>query len=314
MVRTLVNRLGAMILVLLGASIIVYSMIHLAPGDPAQSMLGPMASPEQLEILRATLGLDQPFYVQYGNWLVHALQGDLGQSIYYKSSVVSEIGSRLWATAFLTICSFLFAAVFGTLLGVLCAVYRGKWLDRIVLFVSTLGISFPPFYLGLLLIMVFSVHWGLLPMSGIQDIKGGGGFGDQLKHVILPAIALGASPLTVITRMMRSSMLEELNKDYMRTARSKGLLTRVAITRHALKNALLPTIDLFGLQIGYVIASTALVEVVFSWPGIGNLLITSITNRDLPLTQGIVLLLTVLYSLINLTADLTRAALDPRLR
>jgi peptide/nickel transport system permease protein len=314
LVQSLVNRLGATILVLLGASVIVFSMIHLAPGDPAQSMLGPMASPDQLQRLRVALGLDQPVYIQYWHWLTQALQGDLGQSIYYKAPVVGEIGARLWATAFLTICSFLFASIFGTLLGIIAAVFRGSLLDRLILLISTLGISFPPFYLGLLLVIVFSVHLQLLPMSGLNNISGESNFGDQLIHVILPSIALGAGPLTVIARMMRSSMLEELGKDYVRTARSKGLKMRAAIGKHAFRNALLPTIDLLGLQIGYLIASTALVEVIFTWPGIGNLLITSITNRDLPLTQGIVLLITVLYSVINLIADLTRAALDPRIR
>ena len=314
MLRFLGRRLAVIPFVLIGASIVVFMMMHLAPGDPAQAMLGPMASPAELQRLRVALGLTEPLYQQYWDWLIRAVHGNLGQSIYFKDAVVQEVVIRLGATGFLVLCSFIFAAVFGTIFGFVSAAYRNTVIDRMILGIATLGISFPPFYLGMLLIMVFALTFHVLPMSGLTNITGTGGFLTELRHVILPSIALGAGPLTVIARMMRSSVLEEMGHDYIRTARAKGLKTKRILVKHVLKNALIPTVDLLGLQVGYLASSTALVEVVFSWPGIGNLLITSITNRDLPLTQGIVLVLTVTYVVVNLVTDIAHASLDPRLR
>lgn len=309
------KRLLYILPVLFGSSLIVFSMVHLTPGDPAQSMLGPFASKPVLEQLRQDLGLNEPLYVQYWQWISRAATGDLGKSIALRSSVSDEILARLTPTVILVTTSFVIAVVLGVLIGVLSAVYRNSWLDRIAMGLAMVGVSMPSFYLGMVLLVTFSLKLSWLPMGGYTDIASQTvEWGDVLIHLILPAATLSAGPMAVIARMIRSAMLDEIGKNYVRTARSKGLRERRVIGIHALKNALIPTVNLLGLQMGFLLASTALVEVVFAYPGIGDLLIRSIITRDLPVTQGVVLLITLAYSLINLVTDVSHGLLDPTIR
>jgi len=307
-----VRRIVYAIPVLLGVTIVVFAMMHLAPGDPAQAMLGPMATPENLARIRHELGLDQPLYVQYTTWLGHALQGDLGESIQGSSDVRGEVLHRFKASLLLGGASFVIAVTVGVAAGVVSALRRGSKSDRVVMIGMMAGISMPPFYLGMLLMVVFAFKLPVFPMDGMYDVHGYAGIGDLAHHLVLPAVTLAAAPLTVIARMTRSSMLEIVNEDYVRTARAKGLSERIVVSRHVLKNALIPVIHLLGLQIGFLLSATALVEVVFSWPGLGQLIVDSVLARDLPLIQGGVLLISVIYVFVNIVTDSVHAMVDPR--
>jgi peptide/nickel transport system permease protein len=299
--------------VLLGVTIVVFAMMHAAPGDPAQAMLGPMATPENLARVRGELGLDRPLYEQYLTWLGHAVRGDLGDSIQMSSPVTGEILHRFKASLLLGGASFVIAVGVGIAAGVGSAIRRGSITDRAVMLLMMAGISMPPFYLGMLLMVGLGFKFPIFPLNGMYDVNGYSGVLDLAHHLVLPAVTLAAAPLTVIARMTRSSMLEVVNEDYVRTARAKGLGERVVISRHVLKNALIPVIHLLGLQIGFLLSATALVEVVFSWPGLGQLIVDSVLARDLPLIQGGVLLIAVVYVAVNILTDTIHAAVDPRL-
>jgi peptide/nickel transport system permease protein len=300
--------------VVIGISIIVFSMMHLTPGDPAQAMLGPLATQETLQKVRHDLGLDQPLYVQYGRWLSRAVVGDLGDSIRLNRPVLPEVLSKFGASLILASVAFVIAVSAGLTLGMISAVRRGSFVDGLVTTISTIGISTPPFYLGMLLIIVFSVYLGVLPASGMYDVRRDPSLGELLQHLILPALALAAAPMTVVARMTRSSMLEILNQDFVRTARAKGLGQRTVLVRHALRNALVPVITVLGLQVGYLLSATALVEIVFSWPGLGSLLVQSVVQRDLPLAQGAVIVIALVYVVVNIATDLIQVMLDPRIQ
>jgi peptide/nickel transport system permease protein len=313
MAYVLLRRLVWMIPVLFGISVIVFGMLHLAPGDPAEALLGPTRTAETLKQARHELGLDRPIYVQYARWVGHALRGDLGMSIRLNRPVSPEVVARFKNSAVLATVAFVLAVVLGTAIGTASAVRRGELLDNILMAVTVAGVSMPPFYLGMMLVIAFSVKFDLLPTGGMYPVREDPTTKLLLIHLILPTLTLAAVPAAVIARMMRSSMLEVIGQDFIRTARAKGVRERLVIARHALRNALIPVVGVVGLQVGYLLSATALVEVVFSWPGLGSLLVESIVKRDLPLAQGAVLFLAVIYVLVNIVTDLVQAWLDPRI-
>ena len=309
----LARRLALVVPTLLAATVVVFMMIHLAPGDAAQAMLGPMASGKALADLRQELGLNDPLPVQYARWLGRAVQGDLGRSIRQQLPVADLVKEKFGNTAILGVVSLTVAVVVGLALGFVAALNRGSFVDRVVIVIASSGIAIPSFFLALLLSYVFGTRLGWLPSSGMYDLQGGGGPIDLGRHLILPAIALAAAPIAVVARMTRSSTLEVTGADFVRTARAKGLPEPAVTIGHIAKNALIPIIHLLGLQAGILLSATALVEVVFSWPGIGSLMVDSILTRDLPVTQGCVLAIAAVYALVSVVADMTHAALDPRM-
>jgi peptide/nickel transport system permease protein len=309
----LLQRLALVIPTLLAATVVVFLMIHLAPGDAAQAMLGPMSASDALEELRQELGLYDPLPVQYLRWLENALRGDLGRSIRQQLPVADLVKEKFRNTAILGVVSLGVAIVVGLALGFVAALKRGSFIDRVVIVIASSGIAIPSFFLALLLSYVFGTRLGWLPSSGMYDLQGGGGLIDLGRHLILPAIALAAAPIAVVARMTRSSTLEVTGADFVRTARAKGLTERSVTMRHIARNALIPIIHLLGLQAGILLSATALVEVVFSWPGIGSLMVDSILTRDLPVTQGCVLAIAAVYALVSVIADMAHAALDPRM-
>jgi ABC-type dipeptide/oligopeptide/nickel transport system permease component len=309
----LLRRIVHSVPVLVGVTIVVFAMMHLAPGDPAQAMLGPMATPENLAKIRHDLGLDRPLFEQYLTWISHAVRGDFGDSIKMAAPVRTEVIDRFGASLLLGGASFVIAIVVGIPAGVLSALNRGSAFDRLIMLVMMAGISMPPFYLGMLLIVAFALKVEIFPMSGMYSTEGYGGIDDLLSHLVLPALTLAGASTTVIARMTRSSVLEVINEDYVRTARAKGLGEQALVVRHVLKNALIPVINLLGLQVGFLLSATALVEVVFSWPGLGQLLVSSVLARDLPMLQGGVFVIAVVYIVTNIVTDTVHAAVDPRL-
>jgi peptide/nickel transport system permease protein len=313
MALVLLKRLVWMVPILVGISLIVFSMMHLAPGDPAEAILGPRGTAELLAQARHDLGLDRPLYVQYGTWVAHAVTGDLGESYRLNRAVAPEVVDKFENSALLASISFVVAVIAGIAIGTASAVRRGGLVDNALMAVTVTGISMPPFYLGMLLIILFSVKLDLLPTGGMYDVRQDPSTHQLIIHLILPALTLAAVPVAVIARIMRSSMLEVIGQDFIRTARAKGLRDRGVVLRHALRNALIPVVAVVGLQVGYLLSATALVEVVFSWPGLGSLLVQSVVTRDLPLAQGAVLLIAVIYVLVNILTDLIQALLDPRI-
>jgi len=282
----------------------VFLLIHIVPGDPVEQMLGEGASPAQAVQLRHSLGLDQPLYLQYLYYLGQIVRGDLGQSFKFQAPVRHVIFERYPATIQLAFLALLVCAAIAIPAGVVAARHRGSNSDRAIGFFTLLGLAVPNFALGPLLIVFFSLQLGWLPVSG----RGG-----PLNY-ILPAATLGAALAAILTRMVRSSMLEELSSDYVRTARAKGLSTAVVLLRHALRNALIPIITILGLQFGTLLAGTIVTETIFSWPGIGRLTVMAISARDYPLLQGCILVIALSYVLVNLLTDFLYAFIDPRVR
>lgn len=312
MLKYILKRLLALIPVLFGVTILVFLILHLAPGDPAQIILGPKATEESLTALRHQLGLDLPLYEQYFRWIGNALQGDWGRSIQLKRPVLPLVLNRFAATATLTAFAATIAITFGTFAGIVSATKQYSFWDRFLMFLALLGFCLPVFWLGLMLQIIFGLELGWLPVSGMHS-AGQSGFGDMLKYLILPGVSLAASSMAEIARMTRSSMLEVIRQDYIKTARAKGLSERVVVYRHALRNAMIPVVTIVGLQIGYLLAGAVLVEIVFSWPGIGSLMVNGILARDFPLVQGIILLVATTYVFVNLLVDIVYALLDPRI-
>ncbi len=309
----LLRRLALVVPTLLAATVVVFLMVHLAPGDAAQAMLGPMSASDALEDLRQELGLNDPLPVQYFRWLERAVQGDLGRSIRQQLPVGELVLEKFRNTAILGVVSLGVAIVAGLALGFVAALHRGSAIDRLVIVIASSGIAIPSFFLALLLSYIFGTRLGWLPSSGMYDLQGGGGVRDLVRHLVLPAIALAAAPIAVVARMTRSSTLEVIGADFVRTARAKGLAERSVTMGHISRNALIPIIHLLGLQAGILLSATALVEVVFSWPGIGSLMVDSILTRDLPVTQGCVLAIASVYALVSVIADMAHAMLDPRM-
>lgn len=305
MYRFLLSRLLATIPVLLGVSFLVFMMLHLVPGDPVKMMLSEFqTNPQQVELLRSQLHLTEPLPQQYGRFVANALRGDLGLSIRSKRPVRNEIGENIGATLQLAAAALLVAATIGVPLGIIAALKQHSWLDLGPMLLALGGVSMPSFWLGLLLIFLFSLKLGWFPATG----------GGDLQHLVLPALTLGLGASAIIARLTRSSMLEVLRQEYMTTARAKGLREVSVVVRHGLKNALIPVVTIFGLQFGNLLAGTVVVETVFARPGIGRLIVSSILAKDFPMVQGIILLTATTYVLANLLVDLTYGVLDPRIR
>ena len=332
MTKYIVERLLNLIPVLIGISIAVFLVMRVVPGDPAIAMLGEQADPERLAEVRRTLGLDQPLLIQYFRYMGSALTGDLGRSALTNVPVTRELITRFPATVELTFASIAIGLIVGLPAGVLAAMRRGSTLDALTMSVSLVGVSMPIFWLGLVLIWIFALVFGLLPVSGrlsssirlesithstIIDALLAGNFlalRDALQHLILPAVTLATIPAASIARMTRSSMLEVLGEDYLRTARAKGLPEFAIILRHALRNAAIPVITLLGLQVGILLGGAVVTETIFSWPGVGRFVLDGVLGRDYAVVQGSVLVITVLYALINLAVDVSYALFDPRIR
>jgi ABC-type dipeptide/oligopeptide/nickel transport system permease component len=302
--RYLVRRLLLTIPVLLGVATLVFALIHLVPGDPAQSMLGESASPEDVARLRQSLGLDDPLLVQYTSFLSGIVRGDLGSSFRYGTPVTSEIRSRLLRTAQLALAAMAVAIVLAIPLGILAAVFRGTPIDHAAMTLALAGISMPNFWLGPLLAILFAVVLGWLPVAGTGTVW----------HLVLPAVTLGAALSAILARMTRASLLEELREPYVVAARARGMSRARAVLRHAFRNSLIPIVTIVGLQFGAVLTGTIITETIFAWPGVGRLLIQAINFRDYPLVQGCILFISVTYVAMNLVTDLTYGLLDPRIR
>jgi peptide/nickel transport system permease protein len=311
--RYLARRLLLLVPVLVGVSIVIFGVLHLSPGDPAEIMLGSQATKEDLARLRESLGLNEPLPVQYAHWIGHVVRGDLGRSIWMKRPVLPEVLGRLGATLLLTGTALLLSTVGGLALGVASAAWPRSLLDRSSAVASLFGASMPSFWLGIVLMVVFALWLGWLPASGMYASYGGGGLGDLLSHLILPAVTLAAASITIIARLTRSTMLEALGQDFVRTARAKGVAEAGVLLRHGLKNALIPIVTVVGVQAGYLLGGAVLTETVFAWPGVGTLMVQGILARDFPLVQGCVLVVALAFAVINLAVDLLYAWLDPRI-
>jgi peptide/nickel transport system permease protein len=303
----------SLIPVLIGVTLLVFLVMQLAPGDPAQIMLGPKATETSLTQLRQELGLDQPLHVQYGRWLSRVVQGDWGRSIQLRREVLPFVLERFKNSAYLMLLAVLLACSVGIPAGIISAIRQYSWSDRVSMILVLVGFSVPIFWLGIILQIVFGLKLGILPVSGMRS-PGQSDTGDLLLHLILPAVALATGATAIIARMTRSSMLEVIRQDYIRTARAKGLDERWVVNRHALKNALIPVVTVVGLQVGYLLGGDILVELVFSYPGIGMAMVNGILARDFPLVQGAILLVASTYVLVNLLVDVSYAYLDPRIR
>lgn len=305
--RYLLKRLLCLIPVMLGVSIITFGLINLAPGDPAELMLraeGVEPTKEAVEALREELGLDDPVYVRYGRWLWGVLHLDLGRSFRTGRPVAEEILSRFPATLELTVAALVVMIFLAVPAGILAALYRHAWIDHLSRLGALLGASLPGFWLGLMLIYFFSVKLGLFPVMG----RG------SLRHLVLPAVTLGLAMAAVYARILRASMLDVLGQEYIKVARAKGLQEKWVIGRHALKNALLPAVTLFGMSFGHLLGGSVIVETIFAWPGVGKFAVDSIFNRDYPVIQGYALFMALVFVLANLLVDLSYGLLDPRIR
>jgi ABC-type dipeptide/oligopeptide/nickel transport system permease component len=304
MLRYTLRRIALTVPVLIGVATLVFALIHLVPGDPAEAMLGETAPAADLQELRTRLGLDRPLLAQYRDFLAGLVRGDLGTSFRYGSPVRREIGARLPRTAELALAAMAVAIVIAIPLGILGALFRGGAVDQVAMGVSLLGISMPNFWLGPLLAIVFAVQLGWLPVSGTGS----------LAHLVLPSVTLGAALAAVLARMTRASLIDELRELYVLAARARGLSVRRAVVLHAFRNSLIPVVTILGLQLGAVLTGTIITETIFSWPGVGRLLIQAINFRDYPLVQGCILFIAVTYVAMNLLVDLAYAWLDPRIR
>jgi dipeptide transport system permease protein len=332
MLRFLLTRASLIIPTFFGVTLLTFALIRLAPGDPVLIMAGERGiDPVRYQQLRKEMGLDEPLLVQYGIYIADVMRGDLGRSIVSREPVLREFLALFPATIELSVMAMLFAVLLGLPAGIIASIGRGSAFDHLVMGVSLTGYSMPIFWWGLLLILFFSVGLGWTPVSGriavlyfIEPVTGfllidsliagdRGAFGSALRHLILPAVALGTIPLAVIARITRSSMLEVLNEDFIRTARAKGLSPFRVIGLHALRNALVPVVTVIGLQVGTLLAGAILTETIFSWPGIGKWLIESIRRRDYPVLQGGILLVASLVMLVNLTVDLLYGIINPRI-
>ncbi|WP_284141074.1 MULTISPECIES: ABC transporter permease [unclassified Virgibacillus] len=332
MAKYIIRRLMMLIPVLLGVSIITFSLIHLIPGDPARSMLGEKASETQLELLREELGLNDPYMVQYGRFMGKVLTGDLGESIQSKEDISYELMQKLPATMELAVFAMTIAIVIGILAGVIAAVKQYSWFDNISMTGALFGVSMPIFWLGLMMIWIFSVTFNILPPSGrittgveldtitnfylLDSILTWNwvAFKDVFLHLLMPGIALATIPMAIIARMTRSSMLEVMRQDYIRTANAKGLKRHLIIFQHALKNAFLPVLTVIGLQFGLLLGGAVLTETIFSWPGVGRYVLLAVLGRDYPIVQATILIIATLFVLINLITDILYKYFDPRIK
>ncbi|MGE9550635.1 glutathione ABC transporter permease GsiC [Erwinia amylovora] len=304
MLNYFIKRLLGLIPTLLIVAVLVFLFVHMLPGDPARLVAGPEADSTVVGLVRQQLGLDQPLTTQFWHFISHAVQGDFGHSMVSKRPVSSEIAQRFLPTLWLTLSSMLWSVMFGMAIGIVSAVWRNRWPDRIGMTLAVSGISFPAFALGMLLMQVFSVELGWLPTVGA----------DGWQHYILPSITLGAAVAAVMARFTRASFVEVMQEDYMRTARAKGVRESLVVVKHGLRNAMIPVVTMMGLQFGFLLGGSIVVEVVFNWPGLGRLLVDSVEMRDYPVVQAEVLLFSLEFILINLIVDMLYAAINPAIR
>ncbi|MGI8386983.1 ABC transporter permease [Robertmurraya sp. P23] len=327
-----VKRLFSLIPVLLGLSLVVFFMIRAIPGDPAQLILGQLATKEAVEALTKQLGLDQPWFVQYFNYLGNLLTGDLGESIRTKAPISEEMVPYLMATIELSFCAMLVAVVIGVNAGIISAWFQNSWFDYVAMVLALVGVSMPIFWLGLMEQWVFAINLDWLPTSGREEVRNPvtgitniyiidtiiQGRTDQLveviKHLVLPSMALATIPMAIIARITRSTMLEVMRSDFIRTARAKGLKMFWVVYKHSLKNAIIPVLTIIGLQTGLLLGGAILTETIFSWPGIGRYIYEAIGYRDYPVVQSGVLVIAFIFVMINLVIDLLYAAVDPRIK
>jgi ABC-type dipeptide/oligopeptide/nickel transport system permease component len=300
----LLQRLAYSVFVLWGALTVIFVAVRVVPGDPAQMMIGTYASAEEVAQLRQRLGLDEPLLVQYGRYLVEAVKLDFGDSLRLGQPAIAAVAQRVPATALLALTAMILALIVSLPLGIIAALYRHSLLDRAVSVLSLIGQSVPNFWLGIMFILIFARWLQWLPSGGIGSWR----------HLILPSLSLALLLIGVLTRLVRSGLLEVLGEDFVRTAYGKGLAPRVVVVRHALPNALIPVVTVAGLQLGHLLAGAVITETVFAWPGVGRLLVDAISNRDYPVVQVAVLFITAGFILVNLLVDISYAYLDPRIR
>ena len=304
MLNYFLKRLLGLIPTLLIMAVLVFLFVHLLPGDPARLMAGQDADASVVELVRQDLGLDKPLYQQFLTFFGNALTGDFGHSMVSKRPVIDEISSRFMPTFWLTMTSMLWSVIFGLVIGVVSAVWRNRWPDRLGMALAVSGISFPAFALGMLLMQIFSVELGWLPTVGA----------DSWQHYILPSVTLGAAVAAIMARFTRASFVEVMQEDYMRTARAKGVHEAVVVVKHGLRNAMIPVVTMMGLQFGFLLGGSIVVEKVFNWPGLGRLLVDSVEMRDYPVIQAEVLLFSLEFILINLLVDMLYAVINPSIR
>lgn len=324
MLAYILRRLLLMIPMAAGMVCVTFGLLLLIPGDPASVLLGQEASAEAIASLRTTLGLDLPWYARLGRYALALLQGDMGRSIFQNAPVAEIILGRLGATVELAVVALALASLIGVGLGIAAAVRQGSALDTATMVLAQLGVSMPVYWLGLLLMLAFAVQLGwlpavgrgpaILPAIGAALTGAPAALGDALRHILLPALALAANSAAIISRVVRTAMIEVLREDFVRTAYAKGLKRRRVVLRHAFGNALLPVISIVGLRFGALLGGAVITETIFAWPGLGQLTISAISQRDLPLIQGIVLTFGLVFAFVNLAVDLLYAAVDPRVR
>jgi len=309
-----IKRLLATVPIFIGLSLIVFFIMSMIPGDPAQALLGAWATPENVARINQELGLNKPVWQQYLIWVNNMLHGDFGRSYVLNRPVIDEVTQRFSATLLLGGTALLLSTVLGLLAGIFSAVRQFGWGDRLITLLVLIGISLPSFWIGLLMIMLFAVQLPWFPASGMVEAWGGGGFTDIAHHLVMPAVTLSIVATGVIARLTRTAMLEVLRQDFIRTARAKGLSERKVIYRHAFRMALVSVIPVVGIQAGFVLGGAVYIETVFQWPGLGAMLVKAVSTRDLLLVQGGVLVAAAAYVLINLFTDVLQALLDPRLK
>ena len=312
LLRLILVRVLALVPMLLALSMASFALVHIIPGDPALVMMGGEGTTQAVEELRRQLGLDRPLHVRYLEWLGQIARGNLGESLYNKTRVSEELLWRMPTTLSLVTLALLFSVAIGVPAGLLSAAFRNSWIDHAARLLTLVSLSLPSFWLGLMLIILFSLWLNLLPIVGYEPITRG--FWKAIPFLILPSLSLGTYLAALLTRLTRSSMLEVLNQDYVRTARAKGLRDRVVLMRHALRNALIPIVTVIGINVGILLGGSAVIETVFVLPGVGQLVVRSLYNRDLPVIQGLILYVAVIYVLVNLLVDVIYTYLDPRLR
>jgi glutathione transport system permease protein len=300
----IVKRLLGMIPTLLLVAVVVFLFVHMLPGDPARLAAGQDADLQTVELVRHDLGLDLPLPQQFVRYFDHLLHGDLGTSLRSKRPVSTEIADRFMPTLLLTVTSMVWSVLFGMVIGISSAVWRNRWPDRLGMTLAVSGISFPAFALGMMLMQIFSVNLGWLPTMGA----------DSWKHYLLPSITLGAAVAAVMARFTRAAFVEVTQEDFVRTARAKGLSERVVVIKHTLRNALIPVVTMMGLQFGFLLGGSIVVETVFSWPGLGRLVVDAVTQRDYPVIQGLVLLFSLEFIVINLAVDVLYGVINPSIR
>ncbi len=312
MIRYVFQRLLGMIVVMMLVVTIVFVIVRVTPGDPAAVMLGPDATAQDIADLRTRLGLDQPILVQYGSYVLSLLQGDLGRSIFLNIPVTAALAQRAEPTFFLTVFALILASAVALPVGIYAAYRRGSIIDQAATVIAMTAASVPSFWLGLILIQYFAVKFGVFPVSGYGGP--GASFFERLHHLVLPAVSLGLVSSALILRFTRAAMLDVLNEDYIRTARSKGLVERRVILKHALKNALIPILTVIGLTGAVLVAGAVVTETVFALPGVGSLVVSAVLRRDYPVIQGALLVIAGLYVLINFVIDMLYLLVDPRVR